>query len=294
MCKLRLRLATRKVENRSLKDKVKEVNAINTQGKVRVLNNRINEDLHLRLVASVDHLHRGRIKMNKLERKLCIQRMDKDVNLHLDVSLLRSNQGGSLLLNNQEDNHLHSSQGDNPLHSSQGDNHLHSSLEDSPLHNSLEDNHLHNNQGDSLPLNNSRESSLDVNLLLRNQGDNHPRSSQEDNPLLNSLNRGISSVNSQRDASLLHSNQGDNHRLSSLEDNLLPNNLSREISNVNNPKDVSHLLSSHNKVNNRLRLFGGKQLMGHKAIQILNTPTKSPNHLLSQHGLQGQLIIQNQ
>ena len=65
MCKLRLRLATRKVGNRSLKDKVKEVNAINTQDKDRVLNNRINEDLHLRLVASVDHPNRGKIKVNK-------------------------------------------------------------------------------------------------------------------------------------------------------------------------------------------------------------------------------------
>ena len=217
MCKLRPRLATRKVENRSPKDKAKEVNAINTQDKAnvishkeikeaRVLNSRINEDLHLKLVASVDHLHRGRIKVNKLERKLCIQRVNKDVNLHLDVSLLLNNRGDSPLHNNQGDSHLHSNQGDN---------------------------HLHNNQGDSP----------------------------------------------------LHSN---------LEDNLHLSSLSREINSVNSHKGVSPLPSSHNKLNNKPHLSGGKQLTDHKATQILNIPTKSLNLPLNLHGLQGQLIILSQ
>ena len=244
MCKSRLRLATRKVENRSPKDKAKEVNAINTQDKVnvishreikeaRVLNSRINEDLHLNLVASVDHPHRGRIKVNKPERKLCIQRMNKDVNLHLDASLLLNNRGDSPLHNNQEDNHLHNNQGDSLLHNNQGDNHLHNNQGDSPLH---------NNQGDSP----------------------------------------------------LHSNQGDNHRLSNLKDNLHLSNLSREINSVNSHKGVSPLPSSHNKLNNKPHLSGGKQLTDHKATQILNIPTKSLNLPLNLHGLQGQLIILSQ
>ena len=270
MCKLRLRLATRKVENRSLKDKAKEVNAINTQDKAnvishreireaKVLNSRINEDLHLRLVASVDHPHRGRIKVNKPERRLCIQRMNRDVNLHLYVSLLHNNQEDSLLHNNQGDNHPLKSQGDSPLH---------------------------NNQGDSLLLsNNSRENSQDVSPLRSNQGDSHRLSSLEDNLLLKSLSREISSANSQTDASPLHNNQGDNLHLSSL---------SREISSVNSHKDVSPLPSSHNKLNNRPHLSGGKQLTDRKATQILNIPTKSLNHPLYLHGLQGQLTILSQ